>query len=166
MRRVGPALVSFLLLVGFAAAGVAARQSATPTPTYSAATTIFAQAAPFPVADPELSLAFLTIPPGVALPVHQHPGTQLATIVAGHLTYTVHTGGILLRRAGTAPDAPPTLIRPDQTVLLGPGDSVIEQPGSYHVGRNEGTEPIELWTATLFPAGAARADVVEITPSP
>src|SRR5262245_48911392 len=39
-----------------------------------------------------LALSRVTIPPGVRLAPHRHPGTQVAYIDAGTLTYSVRTG--------------------------------------------------------------------------
>ena len=48
----------------------------------------------------ELALGRVVIEPGAAIPEHEHPGTQLAVIMSGELTYTVMTNEVPVARAG------------------------------------------------------------------
>lgn len=180
-----------VLVVGFALAAVAVglgfgpgspatasqlatpgSQVATPAPYGSGITsTVFANAAPVAIDDPSLALALVTVAPGAPIAAHNHPGTQIGTIAAGELTYSVLTDRVEVRRAGTAPDAAPTYVEAGETAVLSVGDSVIEPPTSLHHAVNAGAEPVEIWLATLFPAGAPRTAyatpaAVAATPSP
>jgi quercetin dioxygenase-like cupin family protein len=129
------------------------------------ASEVFAHVAPAGVDDPELALARVTIMPGAAIPPHHHPGTQIAIVVQGDLTYEVFTGEVLLYRAGDH-DAAPDSIAAGETALVQSGDTVVEPPESIHQGRNEGAAPITIYLSTLFPAGAPRSIVAEATPAP
>jgi len=117
------------------------------------ASRIFAAATPAAVADPELALGRVVVDPGATIPPHEHPGTQLATIASGDLTYTVLTGEVVV----VAADGWRRSVPAGETVVLRPGDAVIEQPGALHTARNEGGAPVVIILATLFPAGAPRA---------
>lgn len=136
-----------------------AGSAATPPP-YGAgiASVVFANVTPVPVGESSLALALVTVDPGAPIATHHHPGTQIGTIAAGELTYTVETDRVELRRAGTPPDAPPDYIEAGETVVLATGDTVIEPPTSWHHAVNNGDVPVEIWVATLFPAGAARTE--------
>jgi quercetin dioxygenase-like cupin family protein len=101
-----------------------------------------------------LGLARVTIPAHTALAQHRHPGTQIAYIQSGTLTYTVKTGSVPLYRG--AADDKPRLIRTVKaghsgTVLA--GDWVIERPGTIHFGANNGSRPLVILLATLFRDG-------------
>ena len=110
----------------------------------------------------ELALGRVTLAPGAVIPPHEHPGTQLATIVAGELTYTVLTNEVQLARAsaggGTA--AATEGIAAGETVAIRPGDVVVEVPGAIHTARNNGDEPVVILLSTLFPIGATRTQFV------
>ncbi len=136
-----------------------ADSAATPAP-YGAgiASVVYANVTPVPVGDPSLALALVTVEPDAPIATHHHPGTQIGTIAAGELTYTVETGRVEVRRAGTPPDAPPDFIEAGETVVLGVGDTVIEPPTSWHHAVNNGDVPVEIWVATLFPVGAPRTE--------
>ena len=115
--------------------------------------------------NPELALGRVTVMPGAVLPVHFHPGTQIGVIVQGQLTYSVYTGQIIWYRAD-APATEPDIIRPGETVVVHPGDALVESPDSIHQGRNNGREPLVIYLSTLFPADAPRAVIVEASPVP
>jgi quercetin dioxygenase-like cupin family protein len=101
-----------------------------------------------------LGLARVTIPAHTALALHRHPGTQIAYIQSGTLTYTVKTGSVPVYHG--AGDDKPRLIR---TVKAGhsgsvpAGDWVIERPGTIHFGANNGSRPLVVLLATLFTDG-------------
>jgi len=164
----GLLFAGFFIAVGGAFWGeesvVVARQEVGATPAYGqtgVSSQILAHASPVAVADPELSLARVTLDPGAVIPLHEHPGTQLATILAGELTYSVMTGTIMLVGA----DGSDLEIPNGDTVTLRAGDAVIEQPGSLHQARNDGTEQVVISIAALFPAGAPRTSYAEATPT-
>jgi quercetin dioxygenase-like cupin family protein len=129
------------------------------------ASEVLGRAKPANVADPELALGRVTVMPGAVLPVHFHPGTQIGVVVQGELTYTVFTGEIKWYRAEGRADVP-EMIRPGETVIVRPGDALVEPPDSTHQGRNNGSEPLVIYLSTLFPADAPRAIVIESTPVP
>lgn len=110
----------------------------------------------------ELGLSQVTIPPGVTLVKHRHPGTQVATIVSGRLTYTVFVGAVeVYRTAADGSSALSRTVEPGTTAVLLPGDTVVEQPGDIHQGGNRGSKPVVITLATLFPDGAPSAIAVE-----
>lgn len=129
------------------------------------ASEVFARAIPAAVENPELAIGRVTIMPGAVIPRHYHPGTQVAVIVQGTLTYSVFTGEVLWVRAGAETDTP-SVIAPGETVELTEGDALIESPDSIHQGRNVGTVPVVIYLSTLFPADAPRSIVVEASPTP
>lgn len=126
---------------------------------------VLGKATPVTVADPELSLGRVTVMPGGVLPVHYHPGTQIGVVVQGELTYSVSTGEIEWHR-GDDPTGEPYKIGPGETVVVRPGDALVESPESIHQGRNDGAVPLVIYLSTLFPADAPRAIVVEATQVP
>ncbi|MDF2761898.1 MAG: Cupin 2, conserved barrel domain protein [Thermomicrobiales bacterium] len=142
-------------------------QHATPETAAPVAITseILGRAAPATVANPELSLGRVTVMPGAVLPVHYHPGTQIGVVVQGELTYTVFTGEIEWYR-GDDPTGEPYAIGPGETVVVHPGDALVESPESIHQGSNNGAIPLVIYLSTLFPTDAPRAIVVEATPVP
>ena len=126
---------------------------------------VFAQALPAAVRDAELAIGRVTIMPGAVIPVHYHPGTQVAVVVQGELTYTVFTGDVLWRRAESDASGGEA-IAIGETVKVRTGDALVESPGSRHQGRNNGSVPVVIYLSTLFPAGAPRSIIVEGTPVP
>jgi len=142
-------------------------QHATPEANAPAAITseVLGRAAPATVENPELSLGRVTVMPGAVLPVHYHPGTQIGVVGQGELTYSVFTGEIEWHR-GHGPTGEPYMIGPGVTVVVRPGDALVESPESIHQGRNDGAVPLVIYLSTLFPTDAPRAIVVEATPVP
>jgi quercetin dioxygenase-like cupin family protein len=108
----------------------------------------------------ELAVARVTIAAGAAIPEHEHPGTQVAAIIAGELTYTVVTGEVPVTRAGGEIET----VGAGQTVTLRPGDSLVEQPGVRHHAENNGPATVEIALATLFPPDEPRT--IFVTPAP
>lgn len=129
------------------------------------ASEVLGRAEPVTVANPELALGRVTVMPGAVLPVHYHPGTQIGVVVQGELTYSVFTGEIEWHRVDD-PSGEPYMIGPGETVVVHPGDALVESPDSIHQGRNDGSVPLVIYLATLFPADAPRAIVVDATPIP
>ena len=126
---------------------------------------VLGRAVPVTVENPELALARVTVMPGAVLPIHYHPGSQIGVVVQGELTYTVFTGEIKWYHADDLPHEP-DLIGPGETVVVRPGEALVESPDSIHQGRNNSSVPLVIYVSTLFPAGAPRAIVVEATPAP
>lgn len=77
----------------------------------------------------------ITIEPGGSTGWHYHPGPLIAVVKSGTLTRTLHDCSVEATPAGT---------------------SFIEPSGSHHVhiGRNLGTEPVELYATYLVPEGS------------
>jgi quercetin dioxygenase-like cupin family protein len=145
-------LVLATLLVGAVLGAVAvASVRATPTATRDVRAETAAVGAPGRL----LSLFVVTIPPGLTLPKHHHPGTEIGTVLSGRLTYTVYTGSVPVYR--TAADGTPVLtrtVKAGTSALLTPGDTVVEQPTDIHRGANRGTKPVRITLAALFRKGA------------
>jgi quercetin dioxygenase-like cupin family protein len=144
-----------------------AGSDATPAPAADGLTrTVLVGATPAAAPDQSLELAQIVIAPGVKLPPHVHPGTQLASIVSGELTYTVIDGEIRVVRTSVdgAPGAEETLTS-GQTTVLHPGDAVIETEGMLHYGENLGSEPVVIMTAVLFEANQPASIPVDATPT-
>lgn len=97
-----------------------------------------------------LELVRYTIPPHTTLPMHTHPGMQVAWIVSGTLHYTVVEGTVPLHRGGNL-DAPPEAITSASgEVAIELGDAFVEQEGVVHFGRNAGPEPVVILVASLL----------------
>jgi quercetin dioxygenase-like cupin family protein len=109
-----------------------------------------------------LGLSRVTVEPGGRLALHKHPGTQIAWIARGALTYTVVTGSVTVRRGN--PEASPRVVRTigrGQTAQIRAGQWIVERPGTIHRARNAGETQIAIWVATLFTTGAPPAIPVE-----
>lgn len=102
-----------------------------------------------------LALSRVTIPAHTTLALHRHPGTQIAYIEKGTLTYTVKSGSVPIY-SGQA-DKSPRLVRrvgDGKTGEVRPGEWVIEKPTSIHFGANRGDTPVVILLATLFTNGS------------
>ena len=101
-----------------------------------------------------LALSRVTIPADTRLGLHRHPGTQIAYIQKGTLTYTVRTGVVSVYRG--AADQNPEVVRrvgAGQTGQVRAGEWVIEPPSAVHFGANHGDTPVRILLATLFKTG-------------
>jgi quercetin dioxygenase-like cupin family protein len=101
-----------------------------------------------------LALSRVTIPAHTRLGLHRHPGTQIAYVQKGTLTYTVRTGVVSVYRG--AADQNPQLVRrvgAGQTRRVQAGEWVIEPPSAVHFGANRGDRPVRILLATLFKTG-------------
>src|SRR5262249_23574463 len=80
----------------------------------------------------------IVIPPGGSTGWHYHPGRLIAIVQKGTLTRILEDCSV-------------------QTTS--PGQSIIEDAGDrhVHVGRDLGTEPVELYVIYVIPAGAPLA---------
>jgi quercetin dioxygenase-like cupin family protein len=136
--------------VGAYAAG-AARDAAP-----QATRTILAQAVnPAGARGRTLALSRVTIPARTRLALHRHPGTQIAYIQRGTLTYTVKTGVVNVYRG--AADQSPRIVRrvkAGHTGIVRTGEWVIERPSTIHFGANNGDKPLVILLATLFTNGS------------
>jgi quercetin dioxygenase-like cupin family protein len=102
-----------------------------------------------------LGLSRVRIPAHTRLGLHRHPGTQVAYIQKGTLTYTVRSGVVNVYRG--AADQSPRLLRriaAGETGRVRAGEWVIERPRAVHFGANEGDRPLVILLATLFRTGS------------
>ena len=123
---------------------------------------VLVEAKPAAALDQTLQLVRYVIQPGTTLPAHIHPGTQLAWIAEGELTYTVVRGEIRVERStvdGTP--GPVEWFQSGETTVLRAGDAVIETEGNVHFGENRGAEPLVILAATLLEAGQPPSIVQE-----
>jgi quercetin dioxygenase-like cupin family protein len=109
-----------------------------------------------------LGLSRVVIPANAQLALHVHPGTQIAYIDKGTLTYTVRTGAVNVYR-GQA-DKHPRLVRrliAGQTAKIRAGQWVIEKPHVQHFGANRSSQPVVILAATLLKNGQPPAIPVQ-----
>jgi quercetin dioxygenase-like cupin family protein len=102
-----------------------------------------------------LGLARVLIPAHSALALHRHPGTQVAYVAQGTLTYTVRRGQVVVMSG--APGASPTVVRrigAGQTGTIATGQWIVEQPTVVHLGANNGSTPVVVYLATLLTTGS------------
>jgi quercetin dioxygenase-like cupin family protein len=157
--------ISVMFLASTAGPSLALQATPEATQPVTVSSEVLGGATPVDVEDPELALGRVTVMSGAVLPVHYHPGTQIAVIAQGTLRYTAYTGTVDWFRAGDA-NGPPRQIAAGETVEVPAGDTLIETPASIHQGRNKGDTPVIIYLSTLFPRGAPRAIVVEASPAP
>lgn len=106
------------------------------------------------VADRTLGLSRVTVMPGTELASHHHPGTQIAFIANGGLTYSVETGSVKVMRG---PSDDPTFVHriaAGETFRITAGRWIVEQPNEVHHAANLGPGPVVIYLATLFRSGA------------
>lgn len=104
-----------------------------------------------------LGLSRVVVMPGAELASHHHPGAQLGYIAEGVLTYTVETGSA---KVMTGPGDDATLVRrvkAGQTVRVREDQWLVEEQDEVHHARNNGTEPIVIYLATLLRTGEPAA---------
>lgn len=97
-----------------------------------------------------LGLSRVTVAPGAKLALHRHPGTQIASISRGALTYWVVRGKATVKRG----DRVVRTITAGQHFTIPTGDSLIEPNGTIHRAANQGSVPIVILIASLFTDGA------------
>jgi quercetin dioxygenase-like cupin family protein len=113
---------------------------------------LLVEASPQAASGQELKLVRYTIPPGVAQPMHTHPGTQIAWIETGVLNFVVVEGGeiTVTHYWGVGSPEPDEQVGPGESIDLHPGDAVIEPVGVVHYGQNLGREDVVIWAAALL----------------
>jgi len=105
-----------------------------------------------------LSLSRVDVPPGAELPLHRHPGVQIARIARGVLTYTVVTGRVNVWRGN--PEVKAIKVRTiaaGQTAPVRSGQWIVEKPGTIHRAANRGKAGIVIYISSLFRDGAPPA---------
>jgi quercetin dioxygenase-like cupin family protein len=73
--------------------------------------------------NPEISILKIIIPPKTKLPLHKHPEINAGLILKGELTVISET---------------------NDTLHLKAGEPIVELVNTWHFGRNDGTEPVEI----------------------
>jgi quercetin dioxygenase-like cupin family protein len=106
-----------------------------------------------------LGLTRVVVPGGVALALHRHPGTQIAYIDKGTLTYTVRRGPAVKVWTGNAEKSPKLVrtIKAGQTNVIRQGEWIVETPAMVHFGANKGTKEVVILLSTLFRDGQPSA---------
>jgi quercetin dioxygenase-like cupin family protein len=105
-----------------------------------------------------LGLWRVVIPPGGEVPLHYHPGTQVAYVDKGVLTYTVTSGSVEVMRG--APGEHPTVVRrigAGQTGTIAAGQWIVERRPVVHRGANRSSGKVVVVLATLLRNGAPPA---------
>ena len=72
---------------------------------------------------PEITILKITIPPKTKLPLHKHPEINAGVVLKGELTVISET---------------------NDTLHLKAGEPIVELVNTWHFGRNDGTEPVEI----------------------
>ncbi len=161
---------AILVVVAFFAVVAIARgdaQQATPTATPAVSSQILGTGLPPAAPGETLYLYRAMIEPGARIVPHTHPGTQVASIVAGELTYTVIQGEVTVTRAASGGTPGPTEhVMSGQEVVLRPGDSLVEQIGMIHQARNDGGETVVILISSLFRTGEPLSRPADVPATP
>jgi len=128
----------------------AAGTTATTAAAATVASEVLAQYAPPEAPGFTMYLYRVTVPPGVEIPSHHHPGQQMARIDAGTLTYTVEQGTLEIARGGNQPTESVT---GPATVELHTGDSVFEAETMVHHAANQGDVDVTILVDSLITTG-------------
>lgn len=129
MRRLA---LAFCLL----AAPLAAQDNpVTVTPVIAATTTASGQPIPLPTETPEVLVSRFRIAEGAELPVHKHPHPRMAYVLSGRLVVTNDETG--------------------EETAYAPGQFVIEMVDTWHHGRADGPDEVELLVIDLVPKGTS-----------
>jgi uncharacterized RmlC-like cupin family protein len=104
----------------------------------------------------KLYLQQVTIAPHAKLPEHFHQGTQVAHVVSGVLTYNIVAGVAAVTRA----DGKHEEFSAPNTVLLQPGDSLVETSTLTHFGANDTDKAVVIELTALLEQGAPLATPV------
>ena len=105
-----------------------------------------------------LELVQYIIPAGAVLPVHMHPGVQMATVESGTLTYHVvsHGSADVTRASGIQES-----IVPGMSTTFAVGDSWVEPVGMVHYAENRTMQPVILISTSLLDENAPATELVE-----
>ena len=158
-RRV---LVVLVALLGGAASGALATAALRATPKPVQRLPLAETDSPAGGKGRTLGLSKVLIPAGAAISLHHHPGTQVAYIASGTLTYSVRKGGVTLM-SGTPGESPKVVRRigPGESGQIPTGDWIVEQPTTIHSAVNRSGKTIVIYLATLFPIGSPAAIAVK-----
>jgi quercetin dioxygenase-like cupin family protein len=89
----------------------------------------------YPQGKPEITILRIIIPPGTTLPLHKHPVINAGVVIKGELT---------------------VITEEKKTLYLKAGDSIVEVVNTWHFGKNEGKEPVDI---IVFYAGTENSQV-------
>lgn len=89
----------------------------------------------YPQGKPEISILKISIPPGMRLPLHEHPVMNAGVLLTGKLKVVTEK---------------------NETLELKAGDALVEVVDKWHYGINEGSEPAVI---VVFYAGVANSPV-------
>ena len=127
MNKTTPTAVTFLaaaIAVGPGLAGHSQAQTATVESLLVATETILGQRFDYPSqAQPRVTAAIVTLPPGAETGLHHHEVPMFAYILEGEVTVTYDGAGQRIYRAG---------------------DALLEAITTRHNGRNTGTGPVRI----------------------
>ena len=167
-------MVSLLavVLLGLVGAAPAAGQEESPAASGSPAPTLKAEllgSGPLAALPGyEVSLRRTTLPPGVGIAPHTHPGSIVIYVDEGTWNYTPLAGRAVLSRAAVegASPAPSEELAYNTEVVLNAGDWLyVEEPGDTVL--NDGDEPVVLLIAAVAPIGVPFQTMTEMEmPSP
>jgi quercetin dioxygenase-like cupin family protein len=162
MRKLIIAIVLLVSIVSIPWA-TAAQDNATPEASPVVVRDVLGSDQPDEAPGELLELSRYTIPAGFALPVHKHPGVQMATVESGTLTYHVVSDGVVIvtRADGTSETG-----EPGSTLTFEVGDSWVEPEGMIHWAENKTDEPVILLSTSLFEEGQPASEIVEEAATP
>ncbi|MCP3876157.1 MAG: cupin domain-containing protein [Desulfobacteraceae bacterium] len=89
----------------------------------------------YPKGQPQVTILRIIIPPATTLPMHTHPVINAGLLIKGELTVVTKDG---------------------KTLHLKEGDPIVEVVNTWHYGKNEGTEPVDI---VVFYAGVKDASI-------
>ncbi|MCP3941594.1 MAG: cupin domain-containing protein [Desulfobacteraceae bacterium] len=78
---------------------------------------------PYPQGQPQVTILRFSIPAGTSLPMHTHPVINAGVVISGELTVVTKTG---------------------KTLHLKAGDPIVEVVNTWHYGKNQGSEPVNI----------------------
>lgn len=123
--------------------------------------TVLAEAVPDDARSLDLQLVRYVIQPDTTLATHHHPGTQLALIESGRLTYTVVTGEVVVHQA----DGGTRTIKAGSTDVIVAGEWIVEREPVIHYGANLTKDVVVILATTLLRDGQPAA-ITDPTPAP
>jgi quercetin dioxygenase-like cupin family protein len=132
------------------------------TPPTATRVALAAQKNPAGVKGKTLSLFRVVVPAHAKLALHHHPGTQIAYIEQGTLTYSVVDGRVdVMKGAADADPKPVRSIKSGQTGKVHAGQWLVEDRADIHRAANNTSKKIVILLSTLLDTGKPPAIPVE-----